>query len=112
METANIATPQKHFTLAEMSKVMMDRTKIPVGFFVSQALWDGLSARVHKEEGFGLGNGPSAWAEAANDHEIRSGFVRIVDGLPNHVDQLASLGNSVIPQIPEAIGRAIMKART
>ena len=31
------------------------------------------------------------------------------NGVPQRVDRLARLGNSVVPQIPEAIGRAIME---
>lgn len=31
------------------------------------------------------------------------------NGIPKRVDRLARLGNSVVPQIPEAIGRAIME---
>ncbi|MBN8968976.1 MAG: DNA cytosine methyltransferase [Rhizobiales bacterium] len=31
-------------------------------------------------------------------------------GLPDHLDALKALGNSVVPQIPELIGRAIMTA--
>jgi len=30
------------------------------------------------------------------------------DGIPNRVDRTASLGNAVVPQIPEMIGRAIL----
>jgi len=33
---------------------------------------------------------------------------RVADGVPDRVDRLHGLGNSVIPQIPEIIGRAIM----
>lgn len=33
------------------------------------------------------------------------------DGLPRRVDRIASLGNAVVPQIPEMIGRAILEAR-
>ena len=51
---------------------------------------------------------PSPWAEAANNHEVRSGFVRVVDGLPDHVDRLDALGNAVVPEIPEMIGWAIL----
>jgi DNA (cytosine-5)-methyltransferase 1 len=32
------------------------------------------------------------------------------DGLPGNVDALRALGNAVVPQIPEIIGRAIMQA--
>lgn len=51
---------------------------------------------------------PSSWAKAANDDEVRSRFVRIVDGLPDHVDRLDRLGNAIIPEIPELIGTAIL----
>jgi DNA (cytosine-5)-methyltransferase 1 len=36
--------------------------------------------------------------------------VRVVHGVPRRVDRIASLGNAVVPQIPELIGKAIMQA--
>ncbi|WP_061026295.1 hypothetical protein [Bradyrhizobium sp. CCH5-F6] len=52
MSTTNtIAEPQKRFTLAEMSAVMMDRKRVPYGFFLSQKLWDHICARVTVETG-------------------------------------------------------------
>ena len=35
---------------------------------------------------------------------------RVAYGVPNRVDRLKSLGNAVVPQIPEIIGRAILEA--
>ena len=35
---------------------------------------------------------------------------RVAYGVPNRVDRLTALGNAVVPQIPEIIGRAIMQA--
>lgn len=34
---------------------------------------------------------------------------RVVDGFPGRVDRLKQLGNAIVPQIPELIGRAIIK---
>lgn len=35
---------------------------------------------------------------------------RVAHGVPSRVDRLRSLGNAVVPQIPELIGRAILQA--
>ena len=37
-------------------------------------------------------------------------LARLVHGVPNRTHRLAALGNAVVPQIPELIGRAIMEA--
>ncbi len=36
------------------------------------------------------------------------GVRRVAHGIPNRVDRIKGLGNAVVPQIPEIIGRAIM----
>ncbi|RAK51610.1 DNA cytosine methyltransferase [Phenylobacterium soli] len=35
---------------------------------------------------------------------------RVADGVPHRVDRLKALGNAVVPQIPELIGRAILES--
>lgn len=45
----------------------------------------------------------------ASDHwESEPSVGRVADGVSDWVDRIASLGNAVVPQIPEIIGRAIM----
>jgi DNA (cytosine-5)-methyltransferase 1 len=39
----------------------------------------------------------------------QSPILRVADGIPNTMDRLRALGNSVVPQIPEMLGRAIIK---
>lgn len=40
----------------------------------------------------------------------KPGVVRTLDGIPSQMDRLGCLGNAVVPQIPEIIGRAIMES--
>lgn len=42
--------------------------------------------------------------------EVIPDFLRVDDGFPGRVDSIKQLGNAVVPQIPEIIGRAIMGA--
>ena len=43
---------------------------------------------------------------------VKPGVCPLVDGLPGRVAQIRALGNSVVPQIPYAIGRSIMGAQS
>jgi len=43
------------------------------------------------------------------EHHSRAGSMGAADGLSRRMDRLRSLGNAVVPQIPEIIGRAIME---
>jgi DNA (cytosine-5)-methyltransferase 1 len=40
---------------------------------------------------------------------VEPGVGRVANGIPSRVDRLKGLGNAVVPQIPEIIGRAIMR---
>lgn len=42
--------------------------------------------------------------------EVEPEVGRVANGFPGRVDRLKQLGNAVVPQIPELIGRAILKA--
>jgi DNA (cytosine-5)-methyltransferase 1 len=47
------------------------------------------------------------WSSCPWD-EASSAVCRMDDGIPDRVDRTSALGNAVVPQIPEIIGRAIM----
>lgn len=42
--------------------------------------------------------------------DVESSVGRVVNGVPGRVDRLRALGNAVVPQIPEILGRYIMQA--
>ena len=62
--------------------------------------------------------GKRSWSESIRVHaadrieqwSIEPTMGRVANGVPNRVDRLKALGNAVVPQIPEIIGRAIMEA--
>lgn len=47
--TSTIGTPERPMSLSDLSSVLLNRTRVPVGFFVSQKLWDAVAARWQKE---------------------------------------------------------------
>jgi len=59
----------------------------------------GLSERIHKEHANFIG---SSWWETEPELD------RVANGIPSQMDRLGCLGNSVVPQIPEILGRAIL----
>ena len=59
------------------------------------------------EQGFAWAGGFQGWDEAK--WFAQSGMGRISNGTANRVDRLRSLGNAIVPQIAEIIGRAILQ---
>jgi DNA (cytosine-5)-methyltransferase 1 len=47
----------------------------------------------------------------ADDSALEPGIDPISDGVPSRFHRISALGNAVVPQIPELIGRAILQAR-
>jgi len=52
----------------------------------------------------------SSSQSGGNFWDIEPDVGRVVNGLPGRVHRLKGLGNAIVPQIAEEIGRAIMKA--
>jgi DNA (cytosine-5)-methyltransferase 1 len=44
--------------------------------------------------------------------EAYAGAIRVFNGIPHRVHRIEALGNAVIPQIPQIIGRTIMRIRS
>jgi len=53
---------------------------------------------------------PSLYPQAWKSGVWEDGVNRVAHGVPNRSHRLAALGNAVVPQIPELIGRAILAA--
>ena len=63
----------------------------------------------------GKGQAPSGRLSVEGDNRggwwaVEPELGRVANGIPNRVDRLKQLGNAVVPQVVEAIGRAIMEA--
>ena len=55
-------------------------------------------------------NDPERYAASRDWWSTQPDICRVAHGVPSRVDRIKSLGNSLVPQIPEIIGRAIMSA--
>lgn len=61
------------------------------------------------------GQGQAAWPLASGLGDIwraEPDVGRVANGVPDRAHRLKALGNAVVPQIPELIGRAILEAET
>jgi DNA (cytosine-5)-methyltransferase 1 len=74
-------------------------------------LHDGSSQDTGQPEGLqGQDRGSRCLADSIREWLVEPDVGRVADGVPARVDRLKGLGNAVVPQIPEIIGRAILEA--
>ena len=77
---------------------------------------------LHEQGQQSCGTDPQGWARSVlrplgsrsygnRWWEVEPDVGRVAHGVPDRAHRLAALGNSVVPQIPELIGRAILQAR-
>ena len=59
------------------------------------------------------GEGSSGWSSSGDGGfwQIESGVGRVANGVPKRVDRLRALGNAVVPQVAEFIGKQIMETQ-
>jgi len=69
--------------------------------------WNGALANAERHYKRRRGNSPDGGWERWS---VEPGVGRVVDGVSNRVDRLKSLGNAVVPQVAEWIGRMIVEA--
>lgn len=79
----------------------------------SERLQESIRSRIgslqKQNESFKRGKSCRGNAEARHSWDVEPGVDRVAHGVSNRVDRIRGLGNAVVPQIPELIGRAIME---
>ena len=70
--------------------------------------WSNFHSKGRAKVRSGLARG--SYIDRASQWSIEPDVGRVAHGVPQRVDRLKALGNAVVPQIPEMIGRAILDA--
>jgi DNA (cytosine-5)-methyltransferase 1 len=85
------------------NKDVADPLRHNVQGFVSECLDSKRWAESHQRQVGSCGDGGGWWTPEPD-------VGRVAHGVPHRVDRLKALGNAVVPQIPEMIGRAILQS--
>ena len=96
---------------SEMGRELSDSEKEALGNSQSQRVQGQRSSGeqvTHPHDKEGLPLRPGERGRSAS-WDVEPSVGRVVDGFPGRVDRLKSLGNAVVPQIPEVIGRIILE---
>jgi DNA (cytosine-5)-methyltransferase 1 len=106
--TNELPNGQQHFNAAERhdSEKALHNLADPNSERL-QGLWQGRSLQEWSEATRHCGQGckSSGWSWATEPS-----ICRVANGIPDRAHRLKGLGNAVVPQIPELIGRAILEA--
>lgn len=97
----------------------VERRPLPSASDLADSCGEGLQGAVLEHSCEGL-PGPCSRAWGDEDEEVpetftgwrpsEPGVCRMAHGVPNRVDRLRCLGNSIVPQVAEVIGRAIVES--
>lgn len=98
-----IGTEAKHSGLGRGCTDVAYTSRSIRGFTESQCLGAVFGQVAELGECGGAARSVSDW------WEVEPGVGRVADGIPNRVDRLRGLGNAVVPQVAEVVGRLVVE---
>lgn len=105
----------KHINGSVEQEYKQERIAGSMGEVLADADYQGLQGWTQARNPSGIRSGGKQFLKRCS-HMPRAAWLpepdvgRVANGVPQRVDRLKSLGNAVVPQIPELIGRAILAA--